>query len=375
MTTYPVTNSDAAWTADQKALPGDIIHLVAGGDFSKVIWLTVKHLTPGVTFTADTGVTLPNGIGLGGTFYTFRGLDFALSGDLRGMDVQGAQDCLIDGCKFHQADNTTMVGIGMNLTQTNRVEVKNCEFSFLGSGFGGQQNTALNHHDNSYHDINVNGMILSATYNSFFRDSHYKDIYPGDGDHPDYMQFFDLAGAPPSYGNIIQGNLLEKGVGAFSQGIFIEGGAATNGVPAYRIIKNALLSTDFNGIALSGTIGAELVNNLTQDNIAQGTRAIMRSGVVNVAITDHWGPVVTSVPGDNPLPVNVTNVGQVNPIAPQTGPTDYTVYNLWRGITPPLSPPPPPPSPPAPLPPPPPPVITKPSNKPVRSGPKTRRHH
>lgn len=325
------------WDLTRAAKGGDIVQLSTGDYGDLTIW-NMTPVAPGVVIQPAPGaaVKLSSINANGSTNLLITGFDVTMT-PTTGIGLSagsGAKNIVFDHLKVHQADAATLAGVGFAIRNAANITVQNSEFYWTGSGGYDMDSDRVTVTGNLIHDINTDGILLAGATNATVTKNVLHDFHPGDGDHPDAIQWWSTADTATKAVEIAF-NHIERGAGGISQGIFGEDGANVS------IHDNELLGTMYNGIGLSRTKGAVIDHNFVDGYPDMGTRIIVRGGCDQVAITNNAAQaVVNYVASDEPPCTNVTIAGNTTLQPAAMG--DLSLLTAWKGtVAPPVVTPPP----------------------------------
>ncbi|CTQ49336.1 right-handed parallel beta-helix repeat-containing protein [Jannaschia donghaensis] len=133
---------------------------------------------------------------------------------------------------------------------------------------------------NDIHAMRVDGMNFAQVTEVLIEDNVIRDFdrAPGQGDHPDMIQFWTRNTTRPSQGITIRRNILNSGEGYFTQSIFMRNELVdTNRAGEemfYRdvvIEENVVINAHLHGITVGATIGLTIRRNTVVRNaVSQG---------------------------------------------------------------------------------------------------------
>lgn len=317
--TVTVSNTQDLWTALSNAHAGDTIKLAAGN--YDLAGLYNFHFSSNVTITsADLShQAVLNGIDAEyDSHLAFDHLTVAVNGGT-GLYIGNDSDVSFSNITV-QGPAGTISGLGAMVRASTNVSITNSEFSWLGQGIGHLDANGLTVSNNSFHDINVDGVSGGGSANVVVSGNTFTNFHPGIGDHPDAIQFYG-----DSYGNqssniLVKDNVISRGTGDAFQGIFIEN---TNHI---EITGNAMAGTMTNGISLSAVTEGLVTNNFLDGWTDYGSRIITRGGSVDVTV---GGNTADSVQNYNGSGVNVNYVDAGNTIVADSSVGDISTMTAW----------------------------------------------
>jgi Right handed beta helix region len=261
----------------QAARPGDVIVLDAGS-YGAVDLSGRKFAEPGVRIEAKPGAKVVfDSLELQGSEgIEVRGVDVAVRGPSYGVNVQESSRIRLSKLKIHGADpghNAVM------LRDSQNVSIADCDVQDVWSGINFLDSNHLRISGNHLTHIQSDGIRGAGSYVEVIGNSG-SSFHPGEGDHPDFIQFWGRHSGVAT-GNVIRDNVFERGDGAVVQGIFIEYNEKI------LISGNAMAGTMYNGISLSGVHGAIVEDNFVQGYVDMGTRIIVRDASSDVTVRNN----------------------------------------------------------------------------------------
>jgi hypothetical protein len=160
-------------------------------------------------------------------------LDGDVSNDARGLAILNSENVSITNSEFQQLDRALAIGQTQNITVTG----------------------------NNSHDLRSDGFDFAEVSNVQLTGNTFRDFTPAAGDHPDAIQFWTSGTKTASHDILISGNVILKGDGAYTQGIFLRDQIGT--LPYERVIisNNLIVGTGYNGIRIQGATDLTLTGN------------------------------------------------------------------------------------------------------------------
>jgi hypothetical protein len=270
---FNVDSVSSLVNALKSASGGDVISL-APGTYSG---LALKNLTfnGGVTLTsADpaqqaviTDFTLTNVKGV-----TFSNLDlstldhpdFVAKGiGYWAFNIKGCDEIHFDNVKIHgslDGDASNDVE-GLSILNSTNVSVANTEFQQLERAMAIGQTQNVNVTGNHAHDLRSDGFDFAEVANVKIVGNLLHDFTPNGSDHPDAIQFWTSGTKTPSHDILISQNVILRGDGAYTQGIFLRDQLTTLPYERVTISDNLVVGTGYNGIRISGAKDLILARN------------------------------------------------------------------------------------------------------------------
>ena len=115
---------------------------------------------------------------------------------------------------------------------------------------------------NDFHDIRTDGIRGGGVSNAVVTGNYFTDFYPIGNDHPDAIQFWSTNQDQPGVNLVISDNLVVRGNGAPTQGVFIRDTHDNMPFENVTVTGNVVLGGLYNGISIDGVIGGEVTNNI-----------------------------------------------------------------------------------------------------------------
>lgn len=247
------------------AQSGDTIYLESG-NYSG---LQIKSLIVdgNVTITSkDPGnpaiVTDLNITNSGG--FTFKDLTFApKEGGAFAFRVSGSKDIVFSNLDVHGSLNGNPQGdsSGISILKSSNIKILGSEFHELGHavGVGGSDGVVID--GNKFHDIQTDGVIVSDTTNIVINGNSFSSFFPAEGDHPDAIQFMTSGTTRSSENITISNNVVWRGDGQGTQGIFMRDEVGTLAYKNVTIANNLLVGTGYHGITVSHGENLQIIGN------------------------------------------------------------------------------------------------------------------
>jgi hypothetical protein len=287
-TSLTVTDTAGLLSALWSAHPGDTIEL-APGVYNP---LRVDNLQINGTVTITSADPSHPAVLNGVTLYSDSGLAFdhlnvAVNGDVYGVVVNGSSNLSFSSLAIHGTSAVDQ-GAGMTISNSSAISVTGSDLSHLGSGIGHSNDAGVTISNNTFHDLENDGVYGAGSTNVVISGNHFQDFHPQAADHPDAIQLWGNAS-----GVTITNNVIERGDGAVLQGIFIED--SSNLV----ITGNAMVGTMFNGISLISANQALIEDNFVEGFSDMESRIITRAST-DVTVSGNSAEVIINGPEANP---------------------------------------------------------------------------
>ncbi|WP_337188868.1 right-handed parallel beta-helix repeat-containing protein [Phenylobacterium sp.] len=315
-----VSNTPELMAAINAAKAGDVILLEPGvyANFSSK-GLNASFDTPVTIRSADPAnravindFTLANVKGL-----RFQELDFVAL-DRPDLIAQGtsywafkvgrSEDVHFDRVHFHgslDGDASNDV-LGLQIRDSVNVSVTNSEFQQLARGLAIGQAKYVKVSGNYAHDLRSDGFNFAEVGHVEVSDNIFKNFVPQAGDHPDAIQFWTSSTKTASHDIVISGNIILRGSGEYTQGIFLRDQIGTLPYERVTISDNLIVGTGYNGIRLQGVKDLVLERNELVSFSGENRTFLLIQGADGVIANDNRA---VSISFDNSA--NVTQSGNV----------------------------------------------------------------
>lgn len=257
-----VVDSTAAFheALNKKAVAGDTIRLAPGQYDGITSKYAVRDFDPPVTIrSADP----QNRAKLGAFRVTWKGFTFSeLDFVVKPIGTLGSAPFEFVNSDRITIDNVRVYGtlngdasddpIGLGFRNTSNIVVADSEFQQLLRGLviGSAQNVKVL--NNAFHDLRSDGADFADVQRVEIRGNTFRNFTPAASDHPDAIQFWTSNTTRPSTDIVIAENLIEKGEGAGTQGIFLRDQVGTLPYERVSIRDNLVYDTGYNGIRVQG---------------------------------------------------------------------------------------------------------------------------
>lgn len=175
---------------------------------------------------------------------------------------------------------------GLMIRSSTNVTVSDSEFSGLRYGLSLLDNKNVTVSGNFFHDIRTDG-VRGGGNNSLTVDGNmFTDFYPGTGDHADAIQLWTDNTIIPTHDITISNNLVVRGNGQATQGIFLRDTGNTTPFENVAITGNLIIGALYNGISVQGMTNGNVTGNtvLGYEDQASWLRL---SGVSSTVVTNN----------------------------------------------------------------------------------------
>ncbi len=266
LTTLYVRDGGELADAVRGAKSGDTI-LLASGTYSGLSLRNVNIAGEVVIRSADTDhpAILKDLLVRDSSGLTFRDLTFSADArdGLYAFTTHGSSRITYDRIDVHGSldgnpQNDTAAFI---VRESSNIRVTNSEFHELEHGLSILNNRNVTIDNNSFHDIQTDGVRGGGNTDLIVRGNSFTDFYPAPGDHPDAIQLW-TNGTPIVGRNIlITDNVVTRGDGQPVQGIFLRDTFDERPFRNVTITDNVVVGAMGNGIAVDGVKGLTIARN------------------------------------------------------------------------------------------------------------------
>lgn len=249
---------------------GDTIQL-ASGTYSGLAISNVKFAS-GVTITsldATTPAVLTNFNINGSNGLTFTNLEFVAKAPAYfAFQVRNSDDIHFYGLRVHGSldGDASNDADGLQVLNSSNVSITYSEFQQLGRGMAIGSTTNVVVEGNKVFGIRSDGMDFAQVANLRVTGNLIHSINAVGDDHPDAIQFWTLGTTVASRDILISGNVILRGEGGATQGIYLRD--EIGGMPYERVTieNNIVVGTGYNAIRVNGAKdlvvkGNELISN------------------------------------------------------------------------------------------------------------------
>lgn len=312
-------------SALRAAQDGDVIKLAPGVYDGLAIknvnfeqGVTITSLDP-EKFAVLTDFSVKNASGI-----TFRQLEMATIDRAEAVakgssgwafQVRDSEHITFDRVRVHGSlDNDASNDVhGLNILESKHISVIGSEFQQLGRALAFGAGEYIKVAGNNAHDLRTDGFDFAEVGHVEITGNTLRNFRPAEGDHPDAIQFWTTGTKTASHDILISHNVIMKGEGMGTQGIFLrdQGGA----LPYERVTisDNLVVGTGYNAIRVNGAKDLTLLRNelvsfagdykttlliqATDGLVAHGNRAIAMSFGDSTNVVQD-GNVTTDFVGD-----------------------------------------------------------------------------
>lgn len=190
------------------------------------------------------------------------------------------------------------------IDQGSDIAFRRVRFSGLRHGLSHRGVYGLEVSDCRFSDMRIDAIRGGGSARVLIARNEAKDFHPvdtgGDGDHPDFIQFWPLAGYTRNDEIVIIDNVYRRGAGLPAQGIFVRGDYPDRpGFGHVTVSRNRIEGGLRNGISVSGASAGEVSDNvvLSHDDMTSFLRVEGFGGAVRGNCARHFV-------GDMPLATN-----------------------------------------------------------------------
>lgn len=144
---------------------------------------------------------------------------------------------------------------------STQIVVSNCHFHTLWNGLSIVDLDGIVVRNNEFHNIRTDGVHGGDVSNLEIAGNIFTDFHPYPGDHPDGIQLWSTPKGVPLNNISIHDNIVVRGSGGKTQGIFIRDVKNSHPFHNVEIRDNLIIGTMYNGIAIYSVDGAVIEGN------------------------------------------------------------------------------------------------------------------
>jgi len=155
---------------------------------------------------------------------------------------------------------------GLYARNSEDISLENNEITLLTRGALFDHVTGVSATGNSIYNIRSDGLDFVGIDNAIIENNRFKDFYPAEGDHADYVQFWTESARRGNSNIVIRDNFMVQGDGGSSQAIFIhdEDGLGNSNI---LIENNVIYQSGYHGITVTGATGLTIQENTVLSNV------------------------------------------------------------------------------------------------------------
>jgi Ca2+-binding RTX toxin-like protein len=248
---------------------------------------------------------------------------------------------------------------GMRFFDSSYIAFTNSEVEQLAHGVSVARSDHILIAGNNIHNVNSDALDLSQVSDAMIRGNVLHDFFPTDGNHPDAIQFGTAGTTVASHDVTISDNLIYRGSGENTQGIFMGDEVGNLAFQNFSITGNTIIGTGSSALRATHNSGLAINgNNLVTLAGGDATNLLIQSSDHVTSASNTASSISMTAANGNTNVVETNDVGNAASVDDQGA----SVIQQWlathlvgpQGQAP-VSPPPPPP-----VSPPPPPVVLSP---------------
>ena len=291
MATIIVKDTTGLTTALKSAQAGDTIKLAAG-DYSAFSLNGVKFGGAGVTITSldPAKEASLNGFELRGCEgLNFQALELKVAqAQVNPYQVIESSRIALNNVNVHGSldGDAQNDGGGILIRLSRDVTVTNSEFHQLEYGIAHVDSKGVTINANKFTEIQEDGVRGGGTSNIKVTNNTFSNFDPVDGDHPDAIQFWTKGTLAQATDITVSGNLILRGEGAATQGIFFRDQVGTMPFKNVLVQDNMIVGTMANGVMVNGGDGVKILNN-TVVALPGQTAGIGLTKATNIQLTGN----------------------------------------------------------------------------------------
>lgn len=268
---FLVDSTSSLVAALQSARGGDVIKLAPGVydglslkglSFDSAV--TITSLNPSKAATI-TDFTISDSKGL-----RFLQLDFATlqhtdpaKASAWAFIVRDSSRITFEDSSFHGSlDNDVTNDIrGLQILNSDNIAVLDSEFQQLSRALAIGSTRYIKVVGNFAHDLRTDGFNFAEVGHVQVTGNTLLNFRPAEGDHPDAIQFWTSGTKTPSHDIQISGNVIARGDGLATQGIFLRDQLGTLPYERVTITDNLIVGTGYNAIRVASVNTLRVENN------------------------------------------------------------------------------------------------------------------
>ena len=168
--------------------------------------------------------------------------------------VTDSDDIHFDKINFHGSlDGETINDMnGLQIRFGEDISVTNSTFQQLGRGLAISESQHIKVSGNEVQEVRTDGFNFAQVGHIQVTDNYLHDFAPAPGDHPDAIQFWTTGTTSASHDILVSGNVIVRGEGENTQGIFITDQVGTLPYEQVTIANNLVVGTGYNAIRMVG---------------------------------------------------------------------------------------------------------------------------
>ncbi len=176
---------------------------------------------------------------------------------------KGSSDITFDHVNFHGSDDGNAANdvMGLQIRDSDNITVTNSEFHDLARALAVGQTDNIRIAGNNVHDLRSDGFDFAEVGHISITGNTFETFNPNPTDHPDAIQFWTSGTTTASHDILISGNVILKGDGDYTQGIFLRDQVGTLHYERVTIADNLIVGTGYSGIRVQGANGITISRN------------------------------------------------------------------------------------------------------------------
>lgn len=285
-------------TALGSAKGGDTI-LLKAGDYSGLStkYLSLNFTTPVTITSADpshqatfTTFLLNKVNGL-----TFSNVEFKVAVGKYDFGVTNSSNIHFDNVYFHGSldNDSSNDQSGIGFQNSTNISITNSEFEQLNRAVSVSSSKNFKFAGNDLHDLRSDGIDLAQVSNVEISGNSFKNFRPVGSDHPDAIQFWTTGTTEASRDIVIKDNVIMKGEGADTQGIFLRDQVGTLPYENVTIANNLIVGTGYNGITVKGAKDVTFANNKLITFAGGNNTWLLADRIDGVVATGNQGTILS----------------------------------------------------------------------------------
>lgn len=293
------------------AQAGDTIKLAAG-DYASLSLSGLKFAGAGVTITSLDPANEAKIVGMrvnGCEGLNFNSLEWVSQpGKTNPFQIVDSARINLNDLNVHGTldGNAQNDSSGILIRRSADVTLTNSEFHQLSYGVSNLDSKNIKIDSNKFHEIQFDGVRGGGTSNITVSNNYFTDFSPVEGDHPDAIQFWTANTTTAASNITITGNVILRGDGAPTQGIFFRDQVGNLPFQNVTIADNLVIGGTINGIKVNGGAGVTIRDNVVAGLADQeSTIGVEKSS--NVTLTNNAATEFSIDPATNTATTQVAS--------------------------------------------------------------------
>lgn len=227
---------------------------------------------------------------------TFTNLEFAANTGGFAYEIRNSDSIHLDRLFVHGSlDGNPQNDVsGIGFAASTNISITGSTFEQLNRGMAISDSSNIVMRGNVMHDLRSDGVDFAQVSNVQILNNTFRTFKPTPEDHPDAIQFWTSGTKVASHDILISGNVIMRGEGQATQGIFLRDEIGTLPYERVTIANNIIVGTGYNGIRVIGAKDLEITGNQLYSNPGDVNRTFMLvQNADGVRATDNTAVSIT----------------------------------------------------------------------------------